>query len=487
MRRNVVVAAAALAVIAATSVTSAAAQAPGNRSAAADAAARPSAGTTTADVVPQSPTLTVLKRSDSDAPGDLFIAPKSFGSSFAEIVTDRGRPVWVDAIPNGDQATDFRVQSYGGHPVLTWWQGKGLGGQSQGVDYVMDSSYHVVATIRGGGGFDPDGHEFRLTQDGTALLTCYHLVPYDLSALGGAKDARVIEGVIEDVDVATGQVRWRWRSLDYVPPSDSYLPVDLTYDYFHINSINFDTDGDLLVSARGTSTVYKLDRDTGKIIWRLGGKRSDFALGSGARFTGQHDAAAAGPNMIRLFDNGTDGANQQEPRSRVIWIQLNQAAHTAELAKQITHPNPILAQSQGNAQPLDNGDTLVGWGSTGHFSEFDPNGNLLFDAQLLGHDNYRAYRYSWNGEPDTPPTAAASRGPRTTTIHAIWNGATQVAQWQIRAGRTKNKLALVRTIPWNGLDTQVKLRSRNTMRYVQVTGLDRAGTTLSSSTITRVK
>ena len=257
------------------------------------------------------PHLIVLHRSPLDAPGYVFVAPKE-GRGYQvgpEIADDKGRPVWFHRVPY--VATDFRVQRYRGNPVLTWWQGIGLGGGQPGVGYIADRSYHVIATVHGGNGLDAGGHEFVLTPQGTALVTIYHGVPYDLSSLGGPKNGTVLEGVVQEIDIATGRVIFEWHSLDHVPLDESYAPVppDEPYDYFHINAVNLDNDGNLLISGRATWTVYKVDRQTGQILWRLGGKHSDFSFGQLARFVGQHDPLPAGENTIRLFDNETDGSH----------------------------------------------------------------------------------------------------------------------------------------------------------------------------------
>ena len=99
----------------------------------------------------------------------------------------------------------------------------------------------------------------------------------------------------------------------------------------------------------------------------------------------------------------------------------------------------MIAPSQGDTQGLPNGDTLVGWGAAGRVSEFSPAGELLWDAQVpAGYDNYRAYRDVWVGKPDTDPTASASTGDDgTVTVHAIWNGATEVARWLVPRARAR--------------------------------------------------
>jgi len=426
------------------------------------------------------PRLVVRQRSSGVAPGYIFIAPKLGQTAQGpEIVDGQGRPVWFHP---GGEATDFRVHGYLGKPVLTWYQG--------GVDYIVDSSYHVIATVHAGNGLDLDGHEFALTPQGTALVTIFHGVPFDLSSIGGPKDGIVVDGIVQEVDVATGRVLFEWHSLDHVPLDESYLPVSLDpdfYDYFHINAVNLDSDGNLLISGRHTSTVYKVDRQTGRILWRLGGKHTDFTLGPGVRFAWQHNPLPAGANTIRLFDNENNGfpGGRVMSQSRVIWIHLDVATMTATLVKAITHPAALSVPAQGNAQALDNGDTFVGWGELGRVSEFDPQGKLVFDATLPGSDDtYRGYRFQWAGHPDTLPTAIARHTGRVkTTVHAIWNGATDVARWRILAGRTAKHLRPLRTVAWNGLDTTVKIPGRP--KEVEVVALDAHGSVVATSKTVR--
>jgi Arylsulfotransferase (ASST) len=435
------------------------------------------------------PTLAVQRRSSRDAPGYIFVAPKGGRTQGPEIFDEGGRPVWFNSVGGGDEADDFRVQSYQGAPVLTWWQGDGFGGLSQGADYIADGSYKVVATVHAGNGLQADGHEFQLTPQGTALITAYHAVPYDLSSVGGPSSGQAIDGVVQEIDIATGQVLFEWHSLDHVPLTDSYQPVESPYDYFHLNSVSLDNDGNLLISGRHTWTIYKVDRHSGQVIWRLGGKRSSFSLPPNAVFAWQHNALAAGANTIRIFDNERNDAGPVMPPSRVIWLQLDLATMSATLARAITHPNGWSASSQGNAQAVDKGDTIVGWGDAGRLSEFDPQGGLLFDALLPGAQTYRAYRFGWSAQPTTRPTASGrhhGRGRRVkSTIHAIWNGATSVVRWRILAGPSARRLRAVRTVSWNGLDTQATIPGAP--RVVAVVALGSGGHIVGRSKPTSVR
>ena len=225
------------------------------------------------------PAVDVTVRSCHTAPGHIFVAPKNGpeedgpGQDGAMIVDDHGQPVWFRPVQREElDIMDFKVQRYRGEPVLTWWEGTHTD-YGQGEYVIADGSYREVTRVRAGNGYKGDHHEFLITPKDTALFTIYHRVSRDLSALGGAKDGVVLEGIVQEVDIASGEVLFEWHSLEHVgleeshyePPEDPEWP----FDYFHINSIDVDHDSNLLVSGRRTSTVYKIDRETGEVMWRL--------------------------------------------------------------------------------------------------------------------------------------------------------------------------------------------------------------------------
>jgi hypothetical protein len=207
------------------------------------------------------------------------------------ILDDRGQLVWFGKYTS---ARDFRVQRYRGRPVLTWWEGTVVAGHGVGEYVIFDDSYHEIARVRAGNGYRGDLHEFLITPHGTALLTSYAPATADLSAVAGPEAGAAWDGIAQEIDIETGEVLFEWHSLDHVGVEESYVhPPDdpaYAYDYFHINSIDVDHDENLLVSARNTWTVYKIDRESGRVLWRLGGKKSDFEMGEGTRSALQHDA-----------------------------------------------------------------------------------------------------------------------------------------------------------------------------------------------------
>jgi hypothetical protein len=434
------------------------------------------------------PPITILQSKPGLDRGLVFVAPKTTPADGVqqgpEIVDNQGRPVWFQPVPAGDQAANFRVQLYRGEPVLTWWQGQNAPtgpGQGQGVNYVLDRAYHQIATVGAGNGLLADLHEFRLTSRGTALISIYRAVPYDLSAVGGAADGTVVEGVAQEIDVATGAVVFEWHSLDHVGIDESQAPVPAAtpYDYFHINAVNLDEDGNIIINARNTWTTYKVDRESGQVIWRLGGKKTSFALGAGVAFAWQHDPEPVDRTTLRIFDN--EAAPTILPTSRVIWVRRDRHDHTATLLRSIVHPDGLLAGSQGNSQALDDGHTFVGWGATGRVSEFDRAGRLLFDASVpAGWDTYRAYRNVWHAAPDSRPTASAQRNADgSTTVHAIWNGATEVTRWIVVGGARPASLWPLGSAAWNGLDTAVTLTTE--AEHVAVVAEDAGGRLIGRS------
>jgi hypothetical protein len=398
--------------------------------------------------------------------GFYFLAPKRDAEQRGVLIVDgNGETVWWR--PVSPEATDFRVQRYRGRPVLTWWQGHSAQGYGRGHFVVADRSYRRIATVRAANGLRADEHEFQLTPRGSALLLAYRHV------------GKTLEGVIQEIDVASGKLLFEWHSLDHVARPESYFhpapgtPLDRG-DYFHANSVSLDDDGNVLLSARNTSAIYKIDRRTGKVLWRLGGKRSDFRMGPGTRFWWQHDARRQSDGTITLFDDGA--TPPREKHSRAIALRVDEDAKTVTLARAVAHPRGLLSTSQGNAQFLPDGHVVVGWGAEPYVSEFDGDGGLVFDAELPKDvDTYRAYRFPWIGRPAAPPAVAVRRHDLDENdVYASWNGATNVAAWEVEA----LPQGMVGHAPKTGFETRIRV-PRPAERY-RVRALDGSGHVLAT-------
>ena len=392
------------------------------------------------------PAVRVRVRKPEASPGYVFIAPKrGSGLDGPTILDSAGKLVWAREAPPETQVADFRVQRHGGQPVLTWWEGETTVGVGFGEGVVLDQDYRELLRVRSGNGYEADLHEFLITPRGTALLLIYAYVNADLTSVGGPEDGVAIDGVVQEVDLGTGRVLFEWHSLDHIALDESHWPLpedprEEAYDYVHLNSIGIDADGALLVSARHTWAAYKIDQRSGSLRWRLGGKQSDFELAPGAEFAYQHDVRRRPDGAITLFDNAASQAPQPGKRSRALALELDGEDRTARVADEWVHPDRLLSETQGNAQVLPNGNVFVGWGSQPAFSEFTPDGRLVFDARIAeGNDNYRAYRGAWTGWPTTRPALVVNG----REVVASWNGATGVARWQLLEGPRRSALRAV--------------------------------------------
>jgi Arylsulfotransferase (ASST) len=432
------------------------------------------------------PVVTILHSAGATAPGYVFLAPKKAVAQDGPLILDnRGQVVWFDPLPAKGVA-DFKLQRYKGKPVLTWWQGTvAKGGHALAGGYrIMDSSYRVIKFVQAGNGLTGDIHDFQLTPSGTALMTIYDKVPMNLASVGGPKQGYVLEGSIQEVSLATGKVLFEWHSVKHVAPTESYLPLGKKggelkspYDYFHINSVGLDDDGNLLVSARHTSTVYKIRKSDGTILWRLGGKKSNFTFGPGAKFAWQHDARRQPDGTITLFDNAAQ-AEQKGVESQALVLRLDAAARRVTLVRAYTHKPALLSTSQGDNQPLPNGNVFVGWGGLPYFTEYSADGKVLLDGTFGGDDDsYRAFRFPWVGRPTTKPAVAVDG----KTVYVSWNGATQVASWQVVGGADAKHLQPVGSAARNGFETAIRLSTKPHVVAVQALASD--GSVLATSPV----
>jgi hypothetical protein len=408
--------------------------------------------------------------------GDTFLTANDMSSPGPMILDGRGRLLWFDTT---GPATNLDVQRYQGHPVLTWWQGKNF---LDGEDVIVDRSYRTVAILRRAGGYLPDLHEFQITPQGTALVDAYVPVRANLRSVGGPANGVVLDCVIQERDIKSDQVLWEWHALGHVPLNASYTgrPSPTSwYDYFHLNSIQQLPDGNLLISSRDTWAVYEISRSTGSIIWKLGGKRSSFAMGPGTKFEWQHDARLSG-HRLTLFDDGA--LPQEERQSSAKVLRLNFRTMKATLLRRITHSPSVLAGAAGNVQTLPGHRLFVGWGTAGDFSEYGPDGRQIFNGSFpLGVSSYRSFRFPWIGRPLTRPSLAVSRqSSGAVKLYASWNGATQVAAWRVLGGSKRDSLRAVgadrrRT----GFETTMLVHTR--ARLLAVQALSAQGKVLATS------
>jgi hypothetical protein len=434
----------------------------------------------------RAPVLSVTSPDRDPAAGDVLTTNGPGAGQYGPLIyTPQGRLVWFDRLPSGQVAENLNEQTYEGQKVLTWWKGRVLSlGFGQGEDIVMSSSYEQLATVSGGNGLKADLHEFQIGADDTAYVTAFNPIHCNLTSVEGSADGTITDTAVQQIDMRTGLVRWEWHSLDHVAAAESEVetPEDETpWDWFHINSIDPQPDGRILISARSTWAAYELEGLNGKILWRLGGTKSSFRMGPGTKTAWQHDGRVLPDGDVTLYDDGSNPPIHSQ--SRAIRMALDTKTHTARLVSSLTHADPpLLSASQGNMQTLPDGNTLVGYGGLPAISEYAPGGAVLLDAhEPYDMSFYRAFRFPWKAQPTRKPAVLASfnNTGEETIVHASWNGATEVASWRVLAGSKGGPLKAQATVPVSGFETSTILPKR--YGHVQVQALDGTGRVLGSS------
>jgi hypothetical protein len=396
-----------------------------------------------------------------------FLTPRGLSvTTPGPVVLDaRGNLVWMEQ--KWGITTNLQVQQYHGNSYLTFWAGIDEVPRGKGSYYMvsncpsfdtlqlilsqLDSSYEVFREVSAVGDHsDGDLHEFRLTENGTAVVTVYNIIPADLSSLSGPASGWIYDGIIQEIDIATGALIFEWRASEHYQVNDTFLPIgnrgktsDTAFDFFHINSVDKDPQGNYLISARHTHTVTCVN-PTGDILWILGGRANDFTdLSSGAatNFAWQHHARWRSNSTITVFDNAAyDYYLQTAEYSRGMVIDLDLAEMTATLRNSYSKPQQWRSESQGSMQLLsDSGNMLVGWGSAGAYTEFAADGEILCDVHFGAESvfgfgrmsSYRAFKSDWFGKPVTLPDITMV----DDTVYVSWNGATEVVTWELQGGK----------------------------------------------------
>lgn len=420
------------------------------------------------------------------AAGLLLAAPQSdvpVTQNGPLIYDDAGQPVWFHPVTK--RVGNLTKISWFGRPALTWFEGETIyPGVFAGEWVVVDPAYREIARVRAGNGYRADVHDIQVTPAGRALLTIYNPVQRDLSAFGGSKNATVFDGVVQEVDLRTGAVTFEWHSLgpNGIPVSDSYANLTTpVVDYFHLNSMAYDSDGNILISARHVSAVLRIDRTTGNVLWRLGGKRSSFRFvndpGDGPSLP--HDVRRRSDGTVSVFDNG---AGRPQPTfSRGAAWRLDLGAGTATLAHQWRHTPDLYTPIIGSNRELPGGNQLVSFGVTGVATEYRGS-SVVFESQLgSGQFTYRTYREDWHAQPIEGPALAVDRSFGLVTAYASWNGATEVARWDLSAGSSGQAPHFVGYAFRSGFETRLTASVRSTDTVFSVRAVDRFNRLLSTS------
>lgn len=428
------------------------------------------------------PTITVTVPASNTAPGYLFVT--SFtgpglptAAPYVMILDNQGDPVYYRKQPPNQAGTDLKLNANG---RLTYYD------RAVGKFRELDQTYATV------GFYDAvnhwtNHHDFQLLPNGHQLYLIYDPRTIDMSqVVPGGKPAATVYGlIVQEVDT-NRRVVFEWRSWDHIDLTDSNQ--DLTtqvIDLIHGNAVGFDFDGNLLISSRHLDEVTKINRQTGDIIWRWGGKRNQFTfVGDNRRFSHQHDIRLLPNGHYTLYDNG----NGLTPEySRALEYVLDQTNKTATLVWEYRNTPDVFAWGMGNVQRLPNGNTMIGWGTAvPTLTEVTPDGRKAFELTMdYMHQSYRAFRFPWVGRPSWPPTLVAVRQAGAARLVMSWNGATEVASYRIYGGVTPNAAtSLIRTVTKTGFETAVDVTTQLAdFCFFRVLPIDRQGQAMTYSTV----
>lgn len=246
----------------------------------------------------------LVKWDDQCDSGHIFITLN--GASIAHpgpsIYDARGGLVWTS--DEWGTVLNMRMQYYKDQKYITFWAGQKAGTMGQGQYYMLDGSYNVTRKLDAiGDDVHGDLHEFKITEDNTALATIYTAKQVDLTDLGHwrGKDGWIVDSMFQEIDLETNELLFEWAASDHFPPAESYMTnpfggysESAPFDSFHINSVDKEpTSGNYLISSRHTHTISLIDGKSGEVLWQLGGAHNDFkdlSEGLATDFSWQHDA-----------------------------------------------------------------------------------------------------------------------------------------------------------------------------------------------------
>ena len=340
------------------------------------------------------PTITVDSL-NNPAPGLIFLTPFDYfnrGKNYLVIMDNNGIPVFYRQMHYLNY--DFKKQPTG---VLTFYD------ELVNKFFVLDSSYNQIDSLFTKNGYLTDVHELVVTENNHSLMMSYDFqhVSMDTVVTGGDPNA-IVEGLIIQEQDENRNVVFQWRSWDHFEITDATYDIDLTdslIDYVHGNAIEVDYDGNLLISCRHMDEVTKINRQTGDIIWRLGGEHCEnnqfTFINDPIGFSHQHDIRRLDNGNITVFDNGN---LHSPPFSRVPEYQIDEVNKLAFLVWEYRNDPSSFSFAMGSARRLKNHNTIIGWGTgtSPAISEVKPNGEVALFLSIPDTIlNYRGFKFPW--------------------------------------------------------------------------------------------
>ena len=377
-------------------------------------------------------------------------------NNYLMILDNLGEPIFFRKT-NG-YAHDFKVQPSGHLSYI-----EALSPNSQKTAYIMNNHYAIIDSFTSEN-YWMDNHEFQLLLNGNALLGARAYRTVDLSQIieGGSPVAQVEDYIIQEID-QNKNIVFEWNSADYFELTDA-PHIDLTSQhiyYVHANAIEIDTDGNILLSSRHMDEITKIDRQTGDIIWRLGGVNNEFTFLNDSLdfqhsiptpFCYQHDIRRLTNGNITIYDNG----NYKHPKySRMVEYQLDELNMTATLTWEYRDSLFNYSPWMGNVQRLQNENIIGAWNMTDFpttIIEVGQDCTKTFELSIEEYfdDNnnkrgvwiYRAFRFDWEGTADKP-YLWENTYDNSFELNFVQFGENNVIQYYIYHGLSQNMMSKI--------------------------------------------
>ncbi len=408
---------------------------------------------------------------DNPSPGYVFAGPTRGGAAppqqYAVMLDNTGSPAFFRELPTA--ALDFKK-----HVSANLYSHKESFPDSE--FRVFDENFVFIDAFTAENGYlGPDKHDFQILPNGNVLIGIRDWQIIDMSKIvpGGDPNAIVYGFVLQEQDPSHNVV-FQWRSWDHFEITDA-VNIDLTgpiVNYVHWNASEYDTDGNIMISSRSLDEITKIDRQTGDILWRMGGSQNEFTLvGDAQWFTHQHSIRRTPAGTVTIYDNGNFSIPQE---SRAVEYDLDEVNKIATMVWEFRNDPPRYSSNRGNVQRLPTGNTNISWGNQGIVTEVRNDGTKAFEMFFDTMLTYRAFRLEWDGVVARPELwYHLELQPLQVNLYFEKFGDTNVAEFRIYRGESPspttqvgsttdnffilddvepNELLYVRVTAWDGIN-----------------------------------
>ncbi|MBN1782057.1 aryl-sulfate sulfotransferase [bacterium] len=390
---------------------------------------------------------------------------------FNIIMDNQGAPLWYmetpfeckNVLPQGNRLLTVRSTS----------------GTLEEAYTGLDSSYRSVKTYVAPEGYALDDHELNVLPDGHYLLIVSEPRVVDMGQVvaGGKKSALMLGTHLVEMDTNDQPVLiWRcWDHFRYDDPMHEDLTQEFV-DYVHMNSAAQDIDGHLLISSRNLCEITKINRETGEIIWRLGGKHNQFEwVDFDEPFCSQHDIRVLPNGHYTMLDNGN---YHNPPFARALEIAVDTAAMTVTKIWEYRDSPDMVSFFMGSVQRLPGGNTLIWWGSTtgeNKLTEVHPDGSKAYEMHFSDYVlSYRIVRHPWQGRAVRPYLIIETKTDRFTVLMNQF-GDGDVQEYRVYAGTTPDPETVMAVTENPYINIPFKTLEPNTHYYFRTTSVSSQG------------